>query len=143
MRVMIASLVASAAFLVGCGGGGSEVADDAIAPFTLLAVADFEWAAPPEAGFTTPFSFEVIAPAPDGRSDISYWWEIQDESGAAIGTTPRFDQTWDSEFDHGQLPVEHALPIPDGIEGAYSMIVHVRDNASEATVSHVENLALP
>jgi len=139
--VAIAAVVMLAA--AACGGGeAAEPANTDPVSFDLLAIADFQWAADPGAGFTTPFSFEVLAPVVDGSVDLSYWLELHDASGASAGGTPRSDFTVDSERDYEQISLSHALPVPVGIEGSYSMIIFVRDNQRGATTSHVVELVL-
>ncbi|MFQ5554395.1 MAG: hypothetical protein ACE5GC_03350 [Acidimicrobiia bacterium] len=150
MNRAITLLTALALTLAACGGGDDTAPSGAAAPagaddisIGLLAIADFAWQQEPEAGYTTPFSFEVIAPSREGAIDLSYWWSIEDGSGTAIGTTPRYDFTWESGLNYHVIPFGHALPVPSAIDGAYSMVIHVQDNLRNVQVSHVEEVTLP
>ena len=150
MNRAITLLTALALTLAACGGGDDAAPAVAAAPagaddvsIVLLAIADFEWEQEPEAGFTTPFSFDVLAPSKEGTIDLSYWWAIEDEAGTEINTTPRYDFTWESDLDHHLIPFGHALPVPVGIEGAYSMVIYVQDNLRNVQVSHAAEVVLP
>ena len=115
----VSLFTALALFVTACGeddsSGNADGGDPAL---TLLAIADFEWVAQPAVGFTTPFSFEIITPAVDGRVDVSYWMDVQDDDATGIGTTPRYDYAADSEFDHRRSPLSMHSPCPTASKAA-------------------------
>lgn len=121
------------------GGAGAEAE---ASEFGLLAIAAFEWGDDPEPGHTTPFSFEIIAPASNGSMDLSYWLEIHVDHDL-VATSPRFDVGADTEGDLGAVAIRHGLPVPWEAAGEVELVVHVLENSTGAHVAHTEMLVFP